>query len=129
MRLTVTAAMLFMFLSMLLTGFIFDSPTTSKAPSFNSTSTISGTITFKGKSPKLRKIKMDADPGCLVKHSESVFSQALVMGKNNTMANIFVRVKSGLAKKKYDAPAEPVVLDQKGCMYYPHVFGIMAGQP
>lgn len=129
MKRSITVAMLFMFLCLLLTGFIFFTPPTeSKSPNFTASATISGTVTFQGKIPKLGKIKMDADPGCLIKHSETVYSQALVLGKNNTMANIFVRVKSGLSNKKFDPPKEPVVLDQRGCMYSPHVFGIMVGQ-
>jgi len=37
-----------------------------------------------------------------------------------------VYVKEGAGS--YPAPASPVLLDQKGCMYYPHVFGIQVGQ-
>jgi len=41
-----------------------------------------------------------------------------------------VSVKSGLDRsRKWPVPAEPVVLDQSGCRYLPHVFAVRAGQP
>ena len=50
------------------------------------------------------------------------------MGEDNTMANVFVYVKSGLPDKTYPVPEEPAILDQVGCMYVPHVLGVRAGQ-
>lgn len=90
--------------------------------------TITGTVKFDGTAPKFKEIKMDADPICLTHHKEAVYPQTLVLGEGNAMANVFVYVKSGLAKKDYPVPAEPVVVDQKGCEYSPHVVGIMVGQ-
>jgi plastocyanin len=46
------------------------------------------------------------------------------------MGNIMVWVSKGLpAGKKFPVPTAPVVLDQNGCQYKPHVMGIMVGQP
>lgn len=90
--------------------------------------TLSGTVTFAGSAPSFKAIKMDADPICLTKHTEPVYPESLVLGDGNTMGNVFVQIKSGLAKQAYPAPAEPVVLDQKGCQYTPHVAGVMVGQ-
>ena len=42
---------------------------------------------------------------------------------------MFVYVKDGLGNYYFDTPTEPVKLDQKGCHYTPHVFGIRIGQP
>lgn len=89
---------------------------------------ISGTMKYEGEVPKFKEIKMDADPICLTHHTTPVYPQTLVLGEGNTMANVFVYVKNGLAKKDYPAPAEPVVIDQKGCEYTPHVAGVMIGQ-
>ncbi len=90
--------------------------------------TITGTIIYDGEVPQFKEIKMDADPICLSKHTDAVFPETLVVGEGKTMANVFVRVKSGLAAKTYPVPATPVTLDQHGCHYRPHVFGIMVGQ-
>jgi len=87
-----------------------------------------GTVTYEGTVPNLRPVKMDADPGCAKKHSTPLKSEMLVLGEGNTMGNIFVRVKSGLAKNDYPAPGETVTIDQDGCRYVPHVVGVMKGQ-
>ena len=90
---------------------------------------IAGVAKYDGEVPKFREIKMDADPICLSKHSKQVFPQSLELGENKEMANVFVHVISKLPKNTYPAPTEPAVLDQHGCMYSPHVLGVMVGQP
>jgi plastocyanin len=92
-------------------------------------SSVTGTVTFDGKVPTLKPLAMDADPACAKKHSKPVPSEMLVLGNGNTMGNILVWVSKGLpAGKTWPAPKTPVVLDQKGCVYEPHVMGIMVGQ-
>ncbi len=89
---------------------------------------VSGQVTYKGKFPKLRDIKMGADPVCLTKHKDKVFPQTIELGPNKEMANVFLHIVEGLPKKKYPVPEEPMVLTQAGCMYDPPVFGVMAGR-
>jgi plastocyanin len=92
-------------------------------------STVSGTVTFDGKAPALKPIAMDADPVCSKKHSGPVANEMLVLGSGNTMGNIMVWVSKGLpAGKTWPVPSTPVVIDQNGCLYKPHVMGIMIGQ-
>ena len=92
-------------------------------------SSVSGTVTFDGKVPPLKPLAMDADPACAKKHSAPVPNEMLALGSGNTMGNILVWVSKGLpAGKTFPVPKEPVTLDQNGCMYKPHVMGIMVGQ-
>jgi plastocyanin len=91
--------------------------------------TINGTVTYDGKVPNLKPLDVAAEPMCAKKHP-TVPNEVLVLGPGNTMANVMVRVVKGLpAGKAYPAPKEPVVMDQQGCQYVPHVMGIMVGQP
>ena len=91
--------------------------------------TITGTVTYEGRVPNLPPVSMGADPDCAAKHKAPVQSDILVLGPGNTMANILVKVKSGVPEKQYSAPSTPAVLDQKGCRYDPHVLAVMVGQP
>ncbi len=113
-----------------------DSGSTSEAPPADDapaadvtpagTATISGAIAFSGDAPKPRKVRQDQD--CKALHDGDVFADNVVVNDNDTLKNVFVYVKEGLEGKKFAVPSEPVVFDQKGCMYDPHVFGVMAGQ-
>ena len=89
---------------------------------------VTGTVTFDGKPPALKPLAMDADPACAKKHSAPVPSELLVLGTGSAMGNVLVWVSKGLPAKTWPAPKTPVVLDQVGCQYKPHVQGIMVGQ-
>lgn len=93
-------------------------------------STVTGTVTFDGKAPALKPLSVEAEPVCHKKHGgKPAPNEALVLGAGNTMANILVFVSKGLpAGKAFPVPKTPVTLDQDGCVYKPHVMGIMVGQ-
>jgi plastocyanin len=71
---------------------------------------------------------MDADQGCSKKHTEPVFSGTVVVNDNDSLRNVFIYVKQGLPDKQWPVPDQPVVIDQNGCQYAPHVMGVMVGQ-
>ena len=82
------------------------------------------------KLPPPAPLEMDADPECLAKHGGHATSEVVVVDADKGVKNVFVYVKSGLdPTAKYRAPKTPVVLDQKGCVFTPRVFGLMRGQP
>ena len=93
--------------------------------------TINGTVIFDGKAPALKPLAMDAEPVCHKMHgAKPVPNEMLALGSGNSMGNIIVWVSKGLAAgKTWPASKTPVVLDQHGCQYAPHVMGIMVGQP
>ena len=86
------------------------------------------TARFQGSAPARTKIKMDADPICQQQHAEPVLTEDTVVNPNSTLRNVVVYVKEGV-KGSFPAPTSPVVLEQSGCWYAPHVFGIQADQP
>jgi len=90
--------------------------------------TITGKITFQGEKPKLQKIMMDQDPVCVQKHSSAVTAEDGMVNSDGTLPNVFVYVKAGAEKYTFATPSDAVTLDQDGCMYKPHVLGIMVGQ-
>ncbi len=94
-----------------------------------SAATISGKISFAGKAPVRRPVSMDATPACARQHDKAVLSEEVVVNENGTLRNVFVYVKAGLAAgQKWPVPASPVTIDQVGCVYKPHVIGVMVDQ-
>jgi len=91
--------------------------------------TLTGKVNFEGRKPKRKIIRMTADPACAAQHSKRVRSERVVINKNGTLRNVVVYLKSGVQAGPFEAPTEPVLLDQIGCMYKPHVFVAQVGQP
>ncbi len=88
---------------------------------------VGGVVRFMGKAPARVKIDMTMDPVCEMKAGDNYSEQYVV--KDGGLGNVFVYVKSGPAAAMDAAPvsAGPVVLDQRGCRYTPHVIGVMEG--
>jgi plastocyanin len=88
---------------------------------------VSGTIHFSGKAPAPVKIDMSMDPVCSITGGDNFAEQYIVKG--GKLANVYVYIKSGPpAAMSATAPIPaPVVMDQIGCKYVPHVMAVMHG--
>jgi plastocyanin len=86
--------------------------------------TITGRITLEGTAPTPQPVKTVSDPRC----TNPVTTEDVVAGGDGSLQNVFVYVKDGLGKLAFPVPSTPVVLEQLGCTYRPHVFGIQVGQ-
>jgi plastocyanin len=61
--------------------------------------------------------------------AEGATSEVLIVGPDNTLQNVFLHLKGAFNNQVFAAPSTPVLLDQQGCRYLPHVFGVQVGQP
>jgi plastocyanin len=89
---------------------------------------ITGKVAFEGTPPKATPIVMAKDPVCAASHDEPVYAEDGAVNSNGTLPNVFIYVKEGAEKFSFPAPSAPVTLDQRGCVYRPHVLGVIAGQ-
>lgn len=86
---------------------------------------VKGTVKLEGTPPPNKQLNVGT---CTSDVKGPVFSDAVLVNGGN-LQNAFVWIKGGLDSYKSPAPpSEPVVVDQKGCMYKPHVVGARVGQ-
>ena len=85
-------------------------------------------VSYSGTPPTPKLINMDSTPACAAAHTAAVADQSLVVN-DGRLANAVVYIKSGLGDRGFATPSEPVVIDQTGCLYDPHVVAVMVGQP
>ena len=87
--------------------------------------TVNGTVKLEGTPPPNKQLNVGT---CTSDVKGPVMSDAVLVNGGN-LQNAFVWIKGGLdSYKGPTAPSEPVVIDQKGCMYKPHVVGARVGQ-
>jgi len=90
--------------------------------------TVTGTVKFEGKVPPPKSISMAADPSCSKQHPSPVLMQEVMADATGNLQNVVVFVSQGLGDRTFDAPTQPAVVEQKGCMYQPHVLAVRANQ-
>jgi plastocyanin len=89
---------------------------------------ISGKVKFEGTAPAMPAIDMSSNPQCERQHKSAVKAQVVVVNPNGTLRNVFIWIKQGLPAARWTPPAQAAKLDQNGCIYEPHVLGLMQGQ-
>jgi hypothetical protein len=90
--------------------------------------TVRGRIRLAVPPPPPEPIRMNADPMCRNAHEgRTMVQEAVVTGADGSLANVFVRLQGDFPD--HPAPAAPVTIDQRGCIYTPRVVGLQLGQP
>ncbi len=90
---------------------------------------VTGKVKLEGKAPEMKEINMAAVKECNDQHPDPVKEDTVVVSDKGELANVVVSLKKEEgADIAGDASKEPAVLDQKGCMYTPHVLTAMVGQ-
>lgn len=90
---------------------------------------IVGTVRFEGKIPKRRKLKITgADKPC---HAKPIPNDDLVVSKDGKIRWAVVSIKRIDQGKSFPQadPENPVVLDQRGCRFHPHVVVVPQERP
>lgn len=108
-------------------------PTAAKEafPKDKATGTVSGTVKVEGKAKAPKAIDTSSDKFCAEAHKDApaMKEELIVNAENQGIQNVFVYVKSAnVSAWSYDVPAEAVKIDQVGCVYTPHVVGVMTKQ-
>jgi plastocyanin len=93
--------------------------------------TVKGSVSFSGTAPEPKKINMDADPAC---NNSGAAAEDLVI-RDGRIQNVLVYVSEGktsagadFSSLSFPKPASAATLDQKGCVYRPHVMAVQTGQ-
>jgi len=91
------------------------------------TGVIEGRLRLAGPAPANPIIRMGADPMCSRQYSGTrAFQEFVVRSADGGLANALVDLQG---KVPATAPsADPVTLDQRGCLYAPRVLGLQVGQ-
>lgn len=90
--------------------------------------TLVGTISIKGKLPKIYRIDMTADMTCVKLNPKAEIDE--VITNENWLMNAFIYVKSeALNGYRFEMPNSEAVLQQRNCMFEPHVLGLRVNQP
>ena len=87
--------------------------------------TIAGQVMFDGAAPKPQPIDVSQDPGCLMNKGPHE-SETFVVN-DGKLANVLVYVKGVSVARDGSSASSPLVIDQKGCRYIPHVAAMWAG--
>ena len=93
-----------------------------------STGTIKGLVRLGGKPPGNVVIRMGMDPMCAKMYAgkRPIDEVVVVTSAAGGLGNVFVKLEGSFLATP--VPAQPVVVDQRGCFYVPRMIGARVGQ-
>jgi hypothetical protein len=95
---------------------------------FAANSSVSGKVNLRGPRPTLELVKMGSDPVCVSQNgNKPVYKEDVQVNANGMLGDVIVYLKEGVVPTPGNT--QPVVLDQTGCHYIPHVVAVHTDQP
>jgi plastocyanin len=92
------------------------------------TAVLTGFVLYQGTPPKPKEINFGPEKMCASLHPDKPPTyETLVVNPNGTLKWAMVGVR-GAVPGKYAPSEKPVIVDQEGCIFLPHVAGAMVGQ-
>ena len=91
------------------------------------TGTVRGNVVLDGRTPGNRAIRMRMDPKCSdVNAGKQVLQEVVLTSPEGGLANVFVQLEGVFPSRPI--PSDPVVIDQRGCVFASRVLGARIGQ-
>lgn len=94
---------------------------------------IAGRVLFGGAAPRPQPLSgVNLMPDCEKLHGGPIYDESLVVASDGGLANVVVSISSGLSgwlREEFPPPSTPAVLNQRGCVFEPHVVAVMVGEP
>ena len=89
---------------------------------------VTGKVIYQGDPVTQKPINFGAEKQCALMHGDKMpLMEEIVVNSNGTLKSALVYIKEEIPNAQ--APTAPVTIDQKGCMFSPHVSAAMVGQP
>lgn len=89
---------------------------------------ITGKVVYEGEAVAQKPINFGAEKQCALMHGDQMpLSEEIIVNPNGTLKSVLVYIKEEITNAQ--VPTTPVVIDQKGCVFSPHVSVAMVGQP
>jgi plastocyanin len=95
----------------------------------STTGTISGQVRFDGPVPAQGVLQLGGWSECAAQHPGGNPPAGDVLVNDGKLQNAVVYVKEGLGDRVFVVPTEPLVIDQKGCVFLPRIAGAQVDQP
>ena len=89
---------------------------------------IAGEIRVEGAVPESTVLNVASAAECKAQHAGQV-TAGDVLVRDGKVANALVYIKEGLGDRVFAVPTDPVVIDQRGCLFVPRVAAGRVGQP
>lgn len=83
---------------------------------------------YAGRPKKNKALQMGSDAACVSVGEKDAKAQVFLRNEDNTMQNVVVYLSKGHEGWITEDASEKALLDQKGCIYVPHVLNVQARQ-
>lgn len=109
-------------------GGVFVAGSRAATPVPSSGAVVKGVVKVQGALPKPVRIDLSSDPKCVQAHPGGAMTSDITADSSGDLEDVIVYVSQGLGDAKFAPPTEAAVIEQKGCMYKPHVVAVRANQ-